>query len=72
MRYRNDPDGTRLPEFSSRYGVPLDRRDYREDADPAFVTYGPKTRREFLNPAGVEPRSGMIAGAHSGCFKETA
>ena len=29
--------------------VALDRRDYREEADPAFVTYGPKTRREFLN-----------------------
>jgi uncharacterized protein len=29
--------------------VALDRREYRERADPAFVTYGPKTRREFLN-----------------------
>ena len=25
------------------------RDEYRERADPAFVTYGPKTRREFLN-----------------------
>jgi predicted TIM-barrel fold metal-dependent hydrolase len=29
--------------------VALDRREYRERPDPAFVTYGPKTRREFLN-----------------------
>ena len=29
--------------------VALDRREYREASDPAFVTYGPKTRREFLN-----------------------
>jgi hypothetical protein len=25
------------------------RTEYREQADPSFVTYGPKTRREFLN-----------------------
>jgi predicted TIM-barrel fold metal-dependent hydrolase len=25
------------------------RRDYQENPDPAFLTYGPKTRREFLN-----------------------
>ena len=29
--------------------VTQDRREYRQRADPAFVTYGPKTRREFLN-----------------------
>ena len=30
--------------------VALDRDAYRgERADPAFVTYGPRTRREFLN-----------------------
>lgn len=29
--------------------VALDRREYRERPDPAFVTYGPRTRREFLN-----------------------
>jgi uncharacterized protein len=29
--------------------VTLDRDRYREEPDPAFVTYGPKTRREFLN-----------------------
>jgi hypothetical protein len=28
--------------------VARDRLAYRERADPAFVTYGPKTRREFL------------------------
>jgi uncharacterized protein len=26
-----------------------DREEYREQPDPRFVTYGPKTRREFLN-----------------------
>lgn len=25
------------------------REEYREEPDPAFLTYGPKTRREFLN-----------------------
>jgi uncharacterized protein len=29
--------------------VTLDRLEYRERPDPTFVTYGPKTRREFLN-----------------------
>ena len=29
--------------------VALEREQYRETPDPAFVTYGPKTRREFLN-----------------------
>ncbi len=26
-----------------------ERQEYRERPDPAFLTYGPKTRREFLN-----------------------
>ena len=29
--------------------VAAQREDYRERPDPAFVTYGPRTRREFLN-----------------------
>jgi hypothetical protein len=29
--------------------VARQRAQYRESPDPAFVTYGPKTRREFLN-----------------------
>ena len=29
--------------------VALGRDEYRERADPTFVTHGPKTRREFLN-----------------------
>ena len=29
--------------------VALQRQEYRERPDPAFVTYGPKTRREFFN-----------------------
>ena len=29
--------------------VALQRQEYRDRPDPAFLTYGPKTRREFLN-----------------------
>jgi predicted TIM-barrel fold metal-dependent hydrolase len=29
--------------------IDIDRRAYREEPDPYFVTRGPKTRREFLN-----------------------
>jgi len=29
--------------------VARERLEYREDPDPSFLTYGPKTRREFLN-----------------------
>ncbi|MDQ3026170.1 MAG: amidohydrolase [Pseudomonadota bacterium] len=29
--------------------VALERGEYRERPDPTFLTYGPKTRREFLN-----------------------
>ena len=29
--------------------VALQREQYRAEPDPSFVTYGPKTRREFLN-----------------------
>jgi predicted TIM-barrel fold metal-dependent hydrolase len=29
--------------------VAMEREEYRERADPTFVTHGPKTRREFLN-----------------------
>jgi predicted TIM-barrel fold metal-dependent hydrolase len=29
--------------------VAVQREEYRERPDPAFVTYGPRTRREFLN-----------------------
>ena len=32
-----------------RTSVTQDRLDYRERADPTFLTHGPKTRREFLN-----------------------
>jgi predicted TIM-barrel fold metal-dependent hydrolase len=35
--------------------VTRDRDDYRDRADPSFVTYGPKTRREFL---ALKARSG--------------
>jgi predicted TIM-barrel fold metal-dependent hydrolase len=44
----------RVPDDVVRKHLPKDRvtqerREYRERADPAFLTYGPKTRREFLN-----------------------
>ena len=29
--------------------VALERGEYRERPDPTFLTYGPRTRREFLN-----------------------
>ncbi|MDQ3216076.1 MAG: amidohydrolase [Pseudomonadota bacterium] len=29
--------------------VALQREEYRAEPDPSFITYGPKTRREFLN-----------------------
>jgi len=43
-----------VPEAVLKQHLPKDRvtqerREYREQPDPAFVTYGPKTRREFLN-----------------------
>ena len=41
------PDAV-LREHLPRDRVTMEREDYRERPDPAFVTYGPKTRREFL------------------------
>lgn len=38
-----------LRQHLPRDKVARERDDYRERADPAFLTYGPKTRREFLN-----------------------
>ena len=38
-----------LRKHLPRDKVARDREEYRERPDPAFVTYGPKTRREFLN-----------------------
>jgi hypothetical protein len=29
--------------------VSVARAEYREDPDPSFATYGPRTRRELLN-----------------------
>jgi hypothetical protein len=29
--------------------VARQREEYRQRPDPTFLTYGPKTRREFLN-----------------------
>ena len=41
--------GDVLKKHLPRDRVALDRRLYREEPDPAFLTYGPRTRREFLN-----------------------
>ena len=38
-----------LKKHLPRDRVALDRGLYREEPDPAFLTYGPRTRREFLN-----------------------
>ena len=37
-----------LKRHLPRDRVARERDDYRARPDPAFVTYGPKTRREFL------------------------
>jgi hypothetical protein len=65
MTTRIDPDGTRLPikldttsngEFvpvplspANRDFISRERVAYLENPQPHFRTYGPKTRREFLN-----------------------
>ena len=36
-------------EYARADRVWRQRAEYREEPDPAFLTYGPKTRREFLN-----------------------
>lgn len=46
------PYGRYVNDLLPRFGVDrvaLARAGYREQADPHFRTYGPKTRREFLN-----------------------
>jgi len=45
--YRISADEVKLRSASDRIGTR--RVGYREDPDPLFLTYGPKTRREFLN-----------------------
>jgi hypothetical protein len=37
-----------LKQHLTKDRVTFERRNYREEADPAFLTYGPKTRREFM------------------------
>lgn len=45
--YRIDLEEVRLR--AGRDGISTRRESYLDDRDPAFLTYGPKTRREFLN-----------------------
>ncbi|MDJ0928738.1 MAG: amidohydrolase family protein [Gammaproteobacteria bacterium] len=44
------PYGISLDEIRQRARDPVERarENYRHEADPTFLTYGPKTRREFL------------------------
>ena len=45
--YRIDLEEVRLR--AGRDALATLRENYRNECDPAFLTYGPKTRREFLN-----------------------
>ena len=45
--YGIDKDEARLR--ASNDGVSRQKENYRNNPDPAFLTYGPKNRREFLN-----------------------
>ena len=45
--YRISAEEVKLRAANDRIG--RTRLGYREDPDPLFLTYGPKTRREFLN-----------------------
>jgi hypothetical protein len=36
-------------KYTQRDRLARERLAYRERPDPHFLTYGPKTRREFLN-----------------------
>jgi len=47
-----------LKKHLPRDRVTKERADYQERADPTFVTYGPKTRREFL---ALKARAGSAA-----------
>ena len=38
-----------LKKHLAKDRVSVARAEYREDPDPSFATYGPRTRREFLN-----------------------
>jgi hypothetical protein len=37
-----------VKRYVSRDRVARERAEYREHPEPRFLTYGPKTRREFL------------------------
>jgi len=42
-------DASVVRQHVRRDKVQLERQEYRERPDPAFLTYGPKNRRQFLN-----------------------
>jgi len=41
-----------VKKYTQRDAIARERLAYREDAQPHFLTYGPKTRRQFLNLLG--------------------
>ena len=43
-----------VKRFARRDRVAQERAAYREQPEPSFLTYGPKTRREFLSFKAVE------------------
>jgi hypothetical protein len=45
--YKIDPDEVLLRARND--DISLRRENYRNEPDPGYLTYGPKTRREFLN-----------------------
>jgi len=47
LRIYSVPEAVRREHVKDR--VARERDDYRERPDPAFLTHGPRTRREFLN-----------------------
>jgi hypothetical protein len=45
--YRIDPDEVLLRARND--DISMRRENYRNEPDPSYLTYGPRTRREFLN-----------------------
>ena len=44
-----------VKKYTSRDRVAQERVAYLEQPEPSFLTYGPRTRREFLNLSGTSP-----------------
>jgi hypothetical protein len=46
------PSAEEVKKYTQRDAIARERLAYRENAQPHFLTYGPKTRRQFLNLLG--------------------